>query len=320
MDGVVELGRLAGRSLGLAGVAHALPEGEAVVGPLEVVAAGEDALPHVPPDLVDVELGVLDVGVEGEAVRVAQAGGPDLLTFDHGIAGEAAGPAPGGIGAGVRVVGGDGPVVVEADDLADEAVEGLGHGHAGGILLDARAGIADGDVQLAVLSEGDVAGIVRGGVQRRGLEQDQLGIRVDLHAAGIDDVAGEAVDRSLVAVLLHVGIAIAVLVVVVEEVDPGRGGEIRVNADARQTAGAVEAKVVVDVDVEDELGLDVVAGIELVDGGVEHPALLLGNEEVLAVGGEFEVGRRVGLHDELILEPSLEFLIDVDCGVVGGSK
>mmetsp|Transcript_3630 Transcript_3630/g.10325 ORF Transcript_3630/g.10325 Transcript_3630/m.10325 type:complete len:626 (-) Transcript_3630:315-2192(-) len=320
VDGVVELGRLAGRSLGLAGVAHALPEGEAVVGTLEIVAAGQDALPHVPSYLVDVELSVLDVGVEGEAVRVAKAGGPDLLTLDIGIAGKAVDVAPGRIGAGVGVVGGDGPVLVEADDLADEAVQGLGHGHAGGILLDASTGIADSDVQLPVISEGNVTGIVGGRVQRRGLEEDQLGIRVDLHAAGVNDVAGEAVDRSLVAILLHLGIAIAVLVVVVEEVDPGLGGELRMDADARQTTGPVEAKVVVDVDIEDKLGLDVVGGIELVDGGVEHLALLLGDEKILAVGGEFEVGGRVGQHDELILELSLEILVDVDGGVVGGRK
>ena len=321
VDGIIELGRLAGRTLGLASVAHALSEGEAVVGPPEVVAAGEDALPHVASHLVDVELGVIDVGVEREAVRVAKAGGVDLLTLDLGMAGEAVGVASGGICAGVGIVGGDGTVLVEADDLADEAIEGLGHGNAIGILLDASTGIADGNVELAILAKGNVTGVVRRRVQRRRLEENQLGIRIDLHAVGVDDVARESVDRSLVAVLLHLGIAIPVLVVVVEEIDPGLGGKLRVDADARQATCAVEAKVVVDVDVEDELGLDVVvAGIELVDGGVEHLALLLGDEEVLAVGGEFEVGGRIGQHDELVLELALKVLVDVDGGVVGGSE
>ena len=87
------------------------------------------------------------------------------------------------------------------------------------------------------------------------------------------------------------------------------------DADTRQATCAVEAKVVVDVDVEDELGLDVVAGIELVDGGIEHLAFLLCDEEVLAVGGEFEVGGRIGQHDELVLELALKVLVDVEyCG------
>ena len=320
VDGIIELGRLTGRALRLASIAHPLTKRKPIVGPPEVIAAGKDALPHVPSHLVDVELGVVDVGVEREAVRVAKAGGVDLLTLDLGIAGEAVGFASSGIGAGVGVVGGDGTVVVEADDLTDEAIEGLGHGNAIGILLDASTGIADGDVELSVLAEGNVAGVVRRRVQRRRLEEDQLGIWIDLHAVGVNDVPRESVDRSLVAVLLHLGIAIPVLVVVVEEVDPGLGGELRMDADARQATGAVEAKVVVDVDVEDELGLDVVAGIEVVDGGVEHLALLLGDEEVLAVGGEFEVRGRVGQHDELVLELALKVLVGVDGGVVGGSE
>ena len=320
MDSIIEFGRLAGGTLGLASITHPLTKRETVVGPPEIIAAGKDALPHVPSYLVDVKLGVVDVGVEREAVRVAKAGGVDLLTLDLGIAGEAVDVASGGIGAGVGIVRGDGTVLVEADDLPDEAIEGLGHGNAIGILLDASAGIAYGDVQLSILAKGNVTGVVRRRVQRRRLEEDQLGIRIDLHGVGIDDVPRESVDWSLVAVLLHLGIAVPVLVVVVEEVDPGLGGELRVDADARQATCAVEAKVVVDVDVEDELGLDVVAGIELVDGGIEHLALLLGDEEVLAVGGEFEVGGRIGQHDELVLELALKVLVDVDGGVVGGSE
>ena len=96
-------------------------------------------------------------------------------------------PAPGrcgtsGAGAEERVVGGHAAGAGDAHDLAVEDVEvagGVVVAGAAAVALVVAAAIADGDVQMAVLADLQITGVVVAGVGVHAVQQDDLAGRVD---------------------------------------------------------------------------------------------------------------------------------------------
>src|SRR5690606_26163868 len=137
-----------------------------------VVATGLDPVDLLPVGFSNVpDPDLSRLAIHGEAPRITEAIGPDLLAPPLRVP-------------DVRVVRGNavieaarGVIHVEAEDLPEQlrSVLRVAHG------IERDTAIAEGDIEVSVGSEGDVASVVVVGVARRlDREQDHLALRVRL--------------------------------------------------------------------------------------------------------------------------------------------
>ena len=105
----------------------------------------------------------------------------------------------------------DVPVRSQPKDFSEEHIQGLRIQHiilvAGG---DAATAISDADVEKAIVPEGNVAGIVRAVGHDGGVEEDLLGITIDLEIF-VEDEARETIDGSVFGIPGCVAVAELVL-------------------------------------------------------------------------------------------------------------